>query len=136
MALFEDGLYSYVSAQAGVTALLGASPNTRFYPVVLPEAPTYPAATWEKVSGVRVEDHDGADLTPARLRIHVWDPNYRSAKLVAKQLLEALKSYTGTLGGVSPVAMQGANEYDLYDDEDRLHHIVVEVTIWNTEPAT
>ena len=51
----EDGLVALLSADSGVSALVG----NRIHPLVLPRKPTYPALVYQRVSGERVRSLSG-----------------------------------------------------------------------------
>ncbi len=129
----EEGLYSYLSGYAGLTALVG----TRIYPLVMPQNVTMPAIRYQRISSSRIYSHDGPNkLTHPRFQFSCFAESYATAKAVANQVRFALAGYQGTMGGAGGVTVQFAivdDEVDLYEDETKLHHVAVDVVVWHEE---
>ena len=96
---------------AGVTAIVGASPNDRIYPVVLPEKPTYPAVTYRQVSGRRLQGtHDDPGVGIVTVQVTAFAQTYDAAKALAEQIRLALERY-GT--AVTGTVIDGVTVYDI-----------------------
>lgn len=118
----EQGLHAFLASRSGVSTLV----STRIYPVILPQAPRYPAITYNRVS--RDTEHHllgpvGRDV--ARISINSWASTYAGAKALADTVRLALDGYRGPfLSLASPAVLittVGAthldNEIDLYEED-------------------
>ncbi len=128
----EEALYSYLSTYAGLAALVG----TRIYPLVLPQNPTLPAITYQKVSraGERAMSSPSPRVTRSRFQFSCWGTTYGSVKDVAAQLKAALQDYQGLMGGTGGVTVLDAdvaNEQDIYEPEAFVYHLPVDVMIYH-----
>jgi hypothetical protein len=100
----------------------------------IPQKAARPYLTYYKVSGPRDSTHSGnSKLARSRFQIEVWSECYLQAKRIASELIEDLNGYRGPMGDVARVACEVDNELDQFDSETRLHHIVVDVILWNSE---
>jgi hypothetical protein len=124
----EEALYSYLSTYAGLVALIG----TRIYQVRLPQTPTLPAVTYMRVSAPRLQAFDGTAKTTARFQLSAWATSYAGAKAVAAQLVAALDSYSGTMGGVGgvPCDCTVINDVDLVDPETGWYQVATDFEVW------
>ena len=125
----EQALYAYLTGHAGLSALVG----TRVYPEYLPDAPTYPAVVYQRVSGLASYTHDSAvgagDFDRARIQFDCWADTYAGVKAVRAQLIAALSAYRGTMGGVGGVTIGGvfkANELDWPEREAEKRRAIVD----------
>ena len=77
----------------------------RVYPVHMPQAPTYPCATYTKVSGPRIHAMtEDTGLARPRFQVSCWAYDrdnhhtaYSTAKAVAEQVRDALQDYSGNM---------------------------------------
>lgn len=129
----EAAVIQHLLAHPGVAALVG----DRIYPMRLPQRPTYPALTCQKVSGPRVTAKDGpAGLAQARMQVSCWAKSYPDAKAVAEQVRRALAGFSGVMGGAGGVKVemtQLENEVDMYEPETGIYHVPVDFVIWHRE---
>ena len=112
MITIEEGLTAFLSANAGLTALIGG----RVYANKLPQGVTLPALTYQRISSPRRHTHDSNGATGTahpRFQLDCWSTTYEGAKDIADALRSALNGYRGTMGAVDPVTVQSA----LIDDE-------------------
>lgn len=113
--MIESALRALVLADSAVSALIG----TRLYPQKLPQDPTYPAATYQRIDGPRLYDHGGATgLAEGRFQFDVWATTYSSAKAVAAAVRAALSGYSGTTGGVEIAFIRCLSESDRYEPQE------------------
>lgn len=100
----ERGIYSLLTGDAGVAALLG----TRVYPEVLPQNPSYPAITYQVVSGGSEYEMEGpANQASPRVQIDCYAESAEGAIALKGAVMAALSGYRGSVGS-PPVAIQGA----------------------------
>jgi hypothetical protein len=119
---FEAALFNYLKGYAGLAALVG----TRIYPLIMPQNPTLPAVTYQKISGVVDYVMDGTSIKRPRIQVDAWAKSYASARAVAEQVKAAFDRYTGTMGGVGGVQVIGTwieNETDLFEPDTGLYRV-------------
>lgn len=130
--LIEEGIATYLLAQASLTALIGS----RLYNLVLPDGDrtTYPAITYQRVSGPRVQNLTGSSgYAGPRFRFVVYAQDYVTAKNVAEQLRLELQDYVGTMGTVQGVSVTFLGDTDLFEDEDNIPRVASDYEIFHEE---
>jgi hypothetical protein len=107
MATFSEALKDLVNSLTGVTALIGALPTMRYYPVRLPQTsnPVYPAITYQRIDDPLGYSHDGYDgLAFPRMQLTIWSTTYASGEALEAVLRQSppngLNGYRGTIDGV------------------------------------
>ena len=122
MSTLKDAIFTRASAFAGLTNLIGSPP--RFYPVKLPDAPVYPCATYNIVSGLSYSAM-GVDTTVARrrLQITVWGGlSYADMDAVCEQVRACFKRLKATISSVVILDIYKLNETDLYDADAKVYY--------------
>lgn len=119
-------------ADAAVVALVA----TRVYPKTLPQAPTFPAITFQRISRVPMADKLDAPGTLARPRVQVdvWGKTDTEVDALATAVRHRLNGFKGTVAGegdVQRIALD-TNE-DLYDAELQLHRHRADYFVWHEE---
>ena len=129
--MIEQGLYTYLSADAGITALVGS----RIYALMLPQGVTYPAITYQRVSGPREYAMGGpAGVANPRFQIDIYsDTGYLAAKQVAGAVRSALSGYSGAMGGETAQTVILSDERDIFEDDTGLWRVSTDYTIWHDE---
>lgn len=108
----ETNLYTTLSNDAGVTALVG----TRIYPNPAPEGAEKPLISYFVVAGSRFQTIPGVgDATRKRIQINCHANTYSSAKAVAAAVISALEG-DGYLD----------LEFDIYDPDTQTHTVAVD----------
>lgn len=138
MSLLGEAIFAHLSHVAPLTALLRTSADApvRIYPIHLPQAPTYPAITYQIVSDERVFHHGGRSrLQLARVQFSIWGKDtdggsggYRSVQAVAQALHEALDGHDGAFGNhlVKCVPLGGR---DLGESEPGIYHHAADFSV-------
>lgn len=111
------------------TRLVAAVPLvvSRVYPLLLPQNPTLPAITYQRISDVREQSLGGdSSLQHPRFQFSCWAETYAVALAVAEQVRLALQGITAAGGGYYEGAL------DLYDSETGWYHVPVDMTIWHS----
>jgi hypothetical protein len=94
--MFGQGLFTYLSTNAGIKAQLGsprADKETGVFPVLAPEGSTFPYITVTQISGVPVESMQAQNrLTTARIRFSCFGSSYGQAKTLAEAVRQAFGS--------------------------------------------
>lgn len=98
----------------------------RCYPLLLPQNPTLPAITFQKVSNVREQALPGdSALQHPRYQFSCWALTYGAAWAVAEQVRLAMQGLTAAGGGYYE------NAVDLYDPETGWYQVAVDMTVWH-----
>ncbi len=117
-------------AHAGTTALVGE----RVYFLMLPQNPTYPAITLQKISAVRPSCMN-ADVGKVLVRMQVtaWGNTRASVEALRDQTRQALQRARGTQGAVFVDDTYFDNEVDEYSDEVKAWFVAQDFRSWVTE---
>jgi hypothetical protein len=130
MSQFEEALASRLTGFTGLTNLV----SNRIYPVVLPENPTYPAVTYQRISAVRASAMStDTGLVQTRVQVSIWSTLYSEAKSVKEQVRAALQRWRGTVLGLVIEDTFIENETDLYQPEIPVYHLPVDATVHYVE---
>lgn len=122
--MIEQGFYQLVAADAGVQAVIGNP--ARFYPVVAPESPVYPCATYQVISDTPTYIFNRASpLSSMRIQVDTWDggpqdASYGDAKAAQAAIRAVLDLFVGTLpDGTIVAGIFVANAHDEYGQDAR-----------------
>lgn len=121
-ALVNGRLTSY----SGITALI----STRSYPLLLPQHPTIPAVTYQKVSNTGQKGT--STLRETRYQFNCWGRTYAEAHTLATQVKAAFEEWHDL--DQTPGVNMGlvVNELDDYDDEAKVFRVIVDVILHTT----
>jgi len=116
--MIETLLYTRLTSYSGLSALL----STRWYPGLLPQAPTYPAGVYQviddpayRVMGVRI------DPRRPRVQLTVWSPLYSEVATAIEQVRAAFDGWATSSGGTTVRYTEVEGGGDLYDEATALH---------------
>ncbi len=101
----------------------------RYYPMILPQVPTYPALTYTNISDV---EHHDIDFAMPRFQFSCWAETYAEAKELKAQIKSIFQRRQEPMGGTSVLRIvQGVYEgaIDLYDPGTETYHIPVDFKI-------
>lgn len=128
--VIENHFRAHLAADSGVSALAGA----RIYPLRLPDGPTYPAITYERVSATRdfVLAGPGGRVNP-RLRVHCWAETYAEAVALADAVRQAVNGHTGAMDGERVDHAELLSDNDLYEPDTRKYRRVLDFTLSHIE---
>jgi hypothetical protein len=130
MSNIEELIYTAVTGNAGIAALV----STRVYPMMLPQEPTLPAITYQRISTPRVTAHDGGTgLEYPRFQFDVYAATYAGARALAKLLVALFnaKKSAVTTGTVTFVE----SDRDNYDPDTGVFRRMVDVVLWCNDDA-
>jgi len=120
---------TYLLSDSGIAALLG----TRVYPTILPQAPTFPAMTYQQITSQTLHTLDG----PVALdRVLIQFDIYALTRLEVSAVGAALRAFfNGASGstGSPGVQISGAfleMERDFYESEPLLYRRVCDYSVW------
>ena len=127
MSIITD-IFAHMTAHPGLAALIA----DRCYPMTLPQDPTLPAVTYQRIGTISLYSHDGnTGLYHARWQFSCWSLTYTEGGTgafdVAQQVQEALNLWAAS-HDKEPAFLE--NALDLYDPETQIYHIPVDATIW------
>ena len=133
----EQGLGSYLSAYAGLVALV----STRVYHMRIPERATFPLVIFQRISTPRQLTHDTSGATGTlespRFQFDAYGTTALAVKAITTQLRAALHGKTGTIGsGANEMTIQAAyvmDEVPEYDVTTELYRQRSDFMIWHIE---
>lgn len=137
MTTLEEGLASYLSNFAGLTALV----SNRVYPMRIPQNAGVPCVTYQRISTPRELTHQSSgatgDLAHPRFQFDAWAETYATAKSITDQIRAALNGKTGSIGtapnAVTIRASLVIEELTEYNSEVELYRIMSDYFIWQEE---
>lgn len=110
--------------------LLAKDALDKTYYVRAPQGVTRPYTVMTRVSGVRLQTHDGATgLAQGRFQFSHYGDSYLDCKTAAQSLREVLDGYKGTKNDVKIGAVFCLNESDGYDDELSCNYVDVDYMV-------
>ena len=122
--MLESGLYSFITANAGFTALA----TNRLYPLILPDSliastSLPPSATYQTISSVTDYTNDGSTgCIKTRVQFDCFASDYADVKNLANAIRLTLEGYAGTLPNGIPVqACWVVNVTYSYSQDTRLY---------------
>jgi hypothetical protein len=124
---FEDGLFTYLSTYPGLAALIG----TRLYPLLLPQDPTLPAVTYQRISTPMMLAFERSFLPHPRFQFDCWAASFPAARAVAEQVKLALDVYRGAMGAETIQASILDTDRDTYEPQAKIFHSIVDAIIWH-----
>lgn len=130
MTLTGGGLYTFLTAHAGLAALVG----TRIYPRRWPRNPVFPLVAYRRISTHRELTHSGpSDLADPRIQFDVVATDPDTADAVAEQLRLALHGYRGAMGDVPVGSVRVVNDLDDEHSDTGLYRRIVDAEISHRE---
>lgn len=130
MSLFEDGLYTFLSAQSNITAIVA----DRIYPVTLPQDPVLPAIVFTNMGTYPVAMLSSRPvLDRSKVQFDCYAPALRDAKLIADAIRASLEGYVGAMGAITArAAFCETHSVDDFDDVPGDFRVMSEFEIWHT----
>lgn len=133
--MLEQGFYQRVVADSGVQAVIGNP--ARFYPVLLPESPTYPCASYQVISDVPDYTLDGGQgMNQKRIQVDTWSggassASYMDAKNAQAAIRAALETFRGQLpDGTWVAGILVANAKDEYEQDARAYRTTTDFMVF------
>lgn len=114
--MMEAAIRTLLLADATVAGLVA----DRIYPLVLPQKPTLPAVTYQRISTPIQYAQGGPSLATPRLQIDCWAGDYDSAKALAAAVAAVLSGYKGTTGGLKVLGVfSGGRDSESFEADAR-----------------
>ena len=133
--MLEVGIAQLVMGNSGVEAIIG----TRFYPVLLPDNPTYPCASYQLISDIPDYLLDCTQgMNCKRLQVDTWSggtsaASYLDAKNAGAAIRAVLELWSGVLSdGTHVNSIQVANSVDGYEQDARVYRNTADYLIFFT----
>jgi hypothetical protein len=133
--MLEAGFQQLVVANARVQAIIGNP--ARFYPVLVPDEPIYPCASFQVISDTPVDLLDGSlAICSKRIQVDTWsggstNANYADVKNAQEAIRVVLESFTGLLPDGTRVAyIHVVNARDLYEQDARSYRTSTDFMVY------
>lgn len=119
-------LFSRLSADAGVSALVFASGIYRIYPVQVPQDAQYPAVVYQTVNNTPINHLTGeSDLQNDRVQIDCYAESSDQAHALADAIKAAMQGDANNFKAVR------VSRNDIpFDDDTKLHRVSIDYSIW------
>jgi hypothetical protein len=123
--MLEANLQKIITEAPSFTAIAG----TRLYPVLLPEEPTLPAATYQRITTIRSYSTTGpVSLNRVRMQFDCWGETYAQVKQLQAALLAILEDRsTYTSAGIDSIMLDTAT--DGYEHDARIYRVSLDFIV-------
>lgn len=110
----ETELRTYTLAGTAVAAMVG----TRMYARKLPQNPTLPAISFQRIDNRRLHDMDGPDGLPRpRMQLNCWGTTPAEAADLAAVVRQRLDGFLGTWGSINIGSCLCVGDKDIDDPQ-------------------
>lgn len=146
--MFQEGLYSFLTASAEITAIVGTpaersarsagrDPTTGIFSAQMPEAALFPAIVFKEIVGEGIVTMEGASaLRSTRQQFSCYARSFSQAKLLAEALRSVFEGLQATLPDGTEVDVATVRPMDDgFEEAPFLYHKPVEIEFWFREPA-
>ena len=128
--MIESSISTFLLADAILSGLIAS----RLYPLKLPQKPTLPAVTYQRISGERVHDMSGASgLAEPRFQFDAWADKYLDAKSVADAIRKRLDGFKGLAETDTVQSALLESDRDFYEDDVKIWRVSMDYFIGFTE---
>jgi hypothetical protein len=118
--MIEEALYSHLSTSTALTAIV----SDRIYPMMMPQDPTLPAITYQRISNSPVNTLGGfSSLDNPHIQFDCWTTSYSAAKALGDKLRKALSSAT-TFNALQ------MSDQDLYEADTEIYRVSMDFSCW------
>jgi hypothetical protein len=118
--MIEELIYSNLSTATSVTALV----VDRIYPLLMPQDPTLPAVTYQRISDNPINSLSGhGGLDNPRIQIDCWATSYSGVKTLSNAVIKAMDSSTA----YKSLRM---SDQDLYEDGTEIYRVSMDFSCW------
>ena len=119
--MIETELYTALTADTTIYAVT----SSRIYPLLMPQDPTFPAITYERISSNKVNGLDGyLDMDNAHIMLNIWATRYDTAKELAEDVHDRMNKTTAFRSIL-------VNDLDGYDIDTGLYVVSQDYSCWN-----
>lgn len=129
--MIEEGLFSHLKADAGLTALLR---STNIFGVIIPQNSGMPSVVYSRIAATRTQTLCGTDgLVKGLFQIDSYAISYLTAKKLANAVRLSLIDFHGAMGDTRVASVSLDTEVDLDDPEPGLYRVSQTYIIWFAE---
>lgn len=122
--MLEESIFSHLSTVAAITTYVGASSSARIYPVYLPQDPTLPAMSYQRISSQPQVSMGGfCNLDNPRIQIDCWATSYSAVKGMAEAVRDAMMSAAGFN------ALE-ISDQDLFEPDLEIYRVSIDFSCW------
>lgn len=123
-------LTAFLKADPTIAAAVGG----RVFPNIVPQGSTFPALSYNQVSGVRLYDiNDGpTGRAMPRITINSWAERYLAVRQLADAVRQRLNGFRGVTGSTFISRITLDNEFDTFEEEagqSGIHRVVQDYII-------
>ena len=122
--MLEESIFSHLSTVAAITTYVGASSSARIYPVYLPQDPTLPAMSYQRISSQPHVSMGGfCNLDNPRIQIDCWATSYSAVKELSEAVRDAM---------MSALAFRALeiSDQDLFEPELEIYRVSLDFSCW------
>lgn len=113
-------------ASGGVAALVSA----RVYPVLLPQTPTYPAVSYQRISNSGT--NGSTALRESRWQVNCWAATYAGAVSLSEAVKAAMEEHTDVSQTPGIKYSRVVNEFDDFDPDTEIYRVILDVMLTTT----
>ena len=118
--MIEDAMYAHLSTVASLTTLV----SNRIYPIMMPQDPTLPAITYQRISNNPQWAMGGAcGLDNPRMQIDCWTTSFAASKALGDALRKAM-AMPGTFNAIQ------LNDQDIYEVDTEIYRVSMDYSCW------
>lgn len=125
MPNLEKKIFASLSGASAVTTICAS----RIYPLILPQNPTYPAITYQRVAGRRENDitNGYVGMENAIVQMDAWATSFETAASLSSAIIVTVCA----ANSFKALAMN--SPLDIYEDDIQAYRRSVDISIWNKE---
>lgn len=132
--MVEEGLFTLLSTDAGVSALVGVGAVARIYPIEFPQDVVLPALAYSRISGVPDHHLTGrSNIGRGRFQIDCKAATPAGVKALKEAVRVALDHYAGTPGVDKIHGIFLESDVDLSVPALYQFHVVLDFTVIHDE---
>ena len=118
----ESLIFTALTTNANIKRMV----TRRVYPIALPQNCDFPAISYQRVTGVRVNDLSGyGNLQNAHIQIDCWATSYNEVKELGAYI------HT-TMNGANTLKSLLISDADGYDADAGLYRVSMDFSAWGT----
>jgi hypothetical protein len=111
------------------------SAATRVYPLILPQAPTLPAVTYQIISTQRLHNFGtDANIQTVRVQVDSWASSYAQARTLADEVFTRLSRVKGIIGPLDVHDIVEDNRTDLYEAGTNIYRVTQDFRLFVSIP--
>lgn len=127
----EAGLYSALVGNSSINSIVSG----RVYAMRLPQDPTFPAITYQRISNARGRALSALanNYSRASIQVDSWASSYSEIKQLSEAVRGLLEDYVGTMGAHTVKSARYLGERDDFDPELSNYRVIQEFELWHND---